>query len=189
MGPLVVRYRISAMAMQLAGRTEMNARFADRLRGLVAARREPFAVSLLSEGVSLEHSEVRGLTLTVLCESAGPDPAYLMFACAPDLLRAEMGLAANAATLTDAAADLIPQWPEVTGFEIQASPGPAQADDLYLAAVEAVRRDQRVSTAFLQRRLQIGYNRALGLVELLEQRGIVSPPDPHGRRKVLAPPP
>ena len=59
-------------------------------------------------------------------------------------------------------------------------------DEHYERAVAIVLRDQRVSTSYLQRRLQIGYNRAARLVERMEAVGIVSPPDDGGRRHVIA---
>ncbi len=66
----------------------------------------------------------------------------------------------------------------------QATPG--EEDEHYERAVAIVLRDQRVSTSYLQRCLQIGYNRAARLVERMEAVGIVSPPDDGGRRHVIA---
>ncbi len=58
--------------------------------------------------------------------------------------------------------------------------------DLYRQAVEIVLNEARCSTSFIQRKLQIGYNRAARLVERMEEEGIVSPPDHRGKREVLA---
>ncbi len=58
-------------------------------------------------------------------------------------------------------------------------------DGLYDEAVEVVRREGKVSTSFIQRRLQIGYNRAARLVERMEAEGLISKPDRVGRREVL----
>jgi uncharacterized protein (UPF0335 family) len=53
-------------------------------------------------------------------------------------------------------------------------------------AVELVRADDgKASVSWLQRRLQVGYNRAASIMELLEQRGIVSTADHAGKRTVL----
>ena len=62
---------------------------------------------------------------------------------------------------------------------------PAQ-NDLFERAVALVRRDQKASTSYLQRRLLIGYNRAADLIERMERAGIVSAPGYNGRRQVLA---
>ena len=58
-------------------------------------------------------------------------------------------------------------------------------DSLYRDAVEIVARERRVSTSYIQRRLQIGYNRAARLVELMEERGLVSTPNHQGKREIL----
>lgn len=58
-------------------------------------------------------------------------------------------------------------------------------DALYRDAVEIVARERRVSTSYIQRRLQIGYNRAARLVELMEERGLVSAPNHQGKREIL----
>jgi DNA segregation ATPase FtsK/SpoIIIE, S-DNA-T family len=56
---------------------------------------------------------------------------------------------------------------------------------LYREAVEVVLRDGKASTSFVQRRLQIGYNRAARLVERMEAEGLVSKADRVGRREIL----
>lgn len=65
--------------------------------------------------------------------------------------------------------------------------GAAGDDDLYEQAVEVVLRDRKCSTSYIQRRLSIGYNKAAGLVEQMEERGVVSPANHVGRREILAP--
>jgi S-DNA-T family DNA segregation ATPase FtsK/SpoIIIE len=61
-------------------------------------------------------------------------------------------------------------------------------DDLYDRAVEIVARDRKASTSYLQRRLNVGYNRAATLVERMEADGVISPPNHAGRREILVPP-
>ena len=61
--------------------------------------------------------------------------------------------------------------------------------DLYDQAVAVVLRDKKDSTSYIQRRLQIGYNRAASLIERMEQEGVVSPANHAGKREILAPPP
>ncbi|MGE3301651.1 MAG: DNA translocase FtsK 4TM domain-containing protein [Hyphomonadaceae bacterium] len=63
--------------------------------------------------------------------------------------------------------------------------GVNSGDDLFDRAVEIVRRDKKVSTSYLQRRLQIGYNRAASLVERLEKEGLISPANHAGKREIL----
>ncbi|TVR98822.1 MAG: DNA translocase FtsK [Rhodospirillales bacterium] len=60
-----------------------------------------------------------------------------------------------------------------------------EQDDLYDEAVALIAREGKASTSFVQRRLQIGYNRAARLVERMEEQGVVSRPDRVGRREVL----
>ena len=62
-------------------------------------------------------------------------------------------------------------------------------DDLYDRAVAVVTRDRKASTSYVQRRLQIGYNRAATLIERMEHEGVVSSANHAGKRDVLAPPP
>ena len=59
-------------------------------------------------------------------------------------------------------------------------------DELYDAAVELVQREQRASTSFVQRHLQIGYNRAARMIERMESEGVVSAPDRVGKREVVS---
>jgi S-DNA-T family DNA segregation ATPase FtsK/SpoIIIE len=58
-------------------------------------------------------------------------------------------------------------------------------DDLYDQAVALVARERKASTSFIQRHLQIGYNRAARLIERMEQEGVVSPANHVGKREVL----
>ncbi len=63
--------------------------------------------------------------------------------------------------------------------------GEDSGDDLYDEAVAIIAREGKASTSFVQRRLQIGYNRAARLIERMEAEGVVSKPDRVGRREVL----
>ncbi|MFN3815628.1 DNA translocase FtsK 4TM domain-containing protein [Brevundimonas sp.] len=65
----------------------------------------------------------------------------------------------------------------------------SSGDDLYDRAVAVVTRDRKASTSYIQRRLQIGYNRAASLIEKMEQEGVVSPANHAGKRDILAGPP
>ncbi|MBP6688746.1 MAG: DNA translocase FtsK 4TM domain-containing protein [Hyphomonadaceae bacterium] len=58
-------------------------------------------------------------------------------------------------------------------------------DELFERAVEIVQRDRKASTSYLQRRLQIGYNRAATLIEKMEKAGIISEANAAGKRDIL----
>jgi DNA segregation ATPase FtsK/SpoIIIE, S-DNA-T family len=57
--------------------------------------------------------------------------------------------------------------------------------DLYEQAVAVVLRDRKASTSYIQRRLQIGYNRAASVMERMENEGIVGPANHAGKRDIL----
>jgi S-DNA-T family DNA segregation ATPase FtsK/SpoIIIE len=67
--------------------------------------------------------------------------------------------------------------------------GEGGANDLYDHAVAVVTRDRKASTSYIQRRLQIGYNRAASLMERMEREGVVGAANHAGKRDILAPPP
>ena len=67
--------------------------------------------------------------------------------------------------------------------------GGGSGDDLYDQAVAVVTRDRKASTSYIQRRLQIGYNRAASLIEKMEREGVVGPANHAGKRDILAGPP
>ena len=58
-------------------------------------------------------------------------------------------------------------------------------DQLYNTAVNLVKSERRASTSFLQRKLQIGYNRAARIIDMMEADGIVSKANHVGKREVL----
>jgi DNA segregation ATPase FtsK/SpoIIIE, S-DNA-T family len=60
-------------------------------------------------------------------------------------------------------------------------------DELYDQAVAVVLRDKKVSTSYVQRRLQIGYNKAASLIERMEQEGLISASNATGKREILVP--
>jgi S-DNA-T family DNA segregation ATPase FtsK/SpoIIIE len=59
------------------------------------------------------------------------------------------------------------------------------ATDLYQQAVQIVLRDQKASTSYIQRRLQIGYNRAASIMERMEHEGVVGQANHAGKREIL----
>ncbi|HLW37176.1 MAG TPA: DNA translocase FtsK, partial [Candidatus Eremiobacteraceae bacterium] len=58
-------------------------------------------------------------------------------------------------------------------------------DQLYDQAVALVCRERKASTSFVQRHLQIGYNRAARIIERMETEGVVSAANHVGKREVL----
>ncbi len=59
------------------------------------------------------------------------------------------------------------------------------ADELYNQALEIIKSEGKASTSFLQRKLQIGYNRAARIIDMMEENGIVSKANHVGKREVL----
>jgi S-DNA-T family DNA segregation ATPase FtsK/SpoIIIE len=62
----------------------------------------------------------------------------------------------------------------------------SESDQLYDQAIQLVARERKCSTSFVQRYLQIGYNRAARIVERMEREGVVSAANHVGKREVLA---
>jgi S-DNA-T family DNA segregation ATPase FtsK/SpoIIIE len=60
-------------------------------------------------------------------------------------------------------------------------------DELYDKALAIIARDRRATTSYIQRRLEIGYNRAARLIERMEEEGVISGPNHQGKREVLLP--
>ena len=58
-------------------------------------------------------------------------------------------------------------------------------DELYESALNIIRSEGKASTSFLQRKLQIGYNRAARIIDMMEDNGIVSKANHVGKRDVL----
>jgi S-DNA-T family DNA segregation ATPase FtsK/SpoIIIE len=71
---------------------------------------------------------------------------------------------------------------EADGFALAESTG----DELYDRAVALVAQERKASTSFIQRHLQIGYNRAARIIEQMEKEGLISEANHVGKREVLA---
>jgi S-DNA-T family DNA segregation ATPase FtsK/SpoIIIE len=72
-------------------------------------------------------------------------------------------------------------------FDAYALGGSGGGDELYDRAVAVVHQHRKASTSFIQRQLQIGYNRAARIVERMEAEGVVSSANHVGKREVLLP--
>jgi len=85
--------------------------------------------------------------------------------------------------------DAVTEDPEEDGddpFSLYGGNGDS-GDDLYDRALAIVARDKKPTVSYLQRRLEIGYNRAAKLIERMEEEGVVSKPNHQGKREVLLP--
>jgi len=60
-----------------------------------------------------------------------------------------------------------------------------EVDQLYNQALDIIRSEGKASTSFLQRKLQIGYNRAARIIDMMEEKGIVTKANHVGKREVL----
>ena len=75
----------------------------------------------------------------------------------------------------------------ILGLGSDSAGGGGSGDELFDQAVAIVARDRKASTSYIQRKLQIGYNRAARLIEQMEEEGMISGPNHVGRREVLLP--
>ncbi|MDR2666866.1 MAG: DNA translocase FtsK 4TM domain-containing protein [Holosporales bacterium] len=58
-------------------------------------------------------------------------------------------------------------------------------DEMYKKAVEIILNEKKCSISYIQRRLQIGYNRAARIIEEMEEKGVISAPNHTGKRDIL----
>ena len=75
---------------------------------------------------------------------------------------------------------------EAEGLSLPGDGDGGESDQLYDQAIALVARERKCSTSFIQRYLQIGYNRAARIVERMEREGVVSSANHVGKREVLA---
>jgi S-DNA-T family DNA segregation ATPase FtsK/SpoIIIE len=68
---------------------------------------------------------------------------------------------------------------------VEGSSNSGNKDELYQAALDIIKSEGKASTSFLQRKLQIGYNRAARIIDMMEDDGIVSKANHVGKRDVL----
>jgi len=60
-----------------------------------------------------------------------------------------------------------------------------ELDELYEEAKQIILNDQKTSISYLQRKLQIGYNRSANIIEQLQEMGVLSAPNSKGQRDIL----
>jgi S-DNA-T family DNA segregation ATPase FtsK/SpoIIIE len=86
--------------------------------------------------------------------------------------------------------DAVTEEPDEEGddpYGLLGSGNGESGDDLYDKALAIVAHERKATTSYIQRRLQIGYNRAATLIERLEADGVISKPNHKGIREVLLP--
>ena len=71
------------------------------------------------------------------------------------------------------------------GEESGLSGDSGEGDEMYKKALEIVINDKKCSISYIQRKLQIGYNRAARIVEKMEAKGVISAPNHTGKREIL----
>ncbi|MFL2770729.1 MAG: DNA translocase FtsK [Rhodospirillaceae bacterium] len=76
---------------------------------------------------------------------------------------------------------------DVPGFSNGVGGNADSGDSLFDQAVAMVARERKASTSFVQRHLQIGYNRAARIIEEMEAQGMIGKPNHVGKREVLLP--
>jgi S-DNA-T family DNA segregation ATPase FtsK/SpoIIIE len=90
--------------------------------------------------------------------------------------RVQMSITANPYAAAGTTADSLPASIPLKQQPLWEEMEKEEGDPLYTEAVDLVRREDRVSVSMLQRKLRIGYTRAARLVDFMEERGIVGPP-------------
>ena len=76
-------------------------------------------------------------------------------------------------------------FPNPSDYILENSNRPGERDDLFETAVRAVSQHDMASASLIQRRLQVGFNRAARLLEQLEEAGVVGPAEGSKPREVL----
>lgn len=88
-------------------------------------------------------------------------------------------------TLTMENGSAVAGTPDQLGAAERMVRGIPQEQALYDQAVMIIRRDQKASVSYLQRCLQLNYNHASAIMEALEKKGVVGPPNHTGKREIL----
>ena len=81
--------------------------------------------------------------------------------------------------------DYIDEITAVSDTDFKSVNSNEEKDELYSKALEIIKKEKKASTSFLQRKLQIGYNRAARIMEMMEKEGIVGQANHVGKREIL----
>ncbi len=74
---------------------------------------------------------------------------------------------------------------EQFGDDTDSYGGDSGGDEMYKKALEIIMNDKKCSISYIQRKLQIGYNRAARIIEEMEEKGVLSAPNHTGKREIL----
>ena len=99
----------------------------------------------------------------------------------------DQGQPAYLDTVTDENAADVSDVPGFAQLESTTGGNTSSGDSLFDQAVAIVARERKASTSFVQRHLQIGYNRAARIIEEMEAQGMIGKPNHVGKREVLLP--
>ncbi len=168
-------FHVTPTSIKLAGgRDALLDRFAARARTFFGDEAQEVRVN--EERLWIERSDERWIRLRCIGTSTR-DGSVILDLCASGDEWDET---------CQAFADLVAQWPEIISHRVVPAFQARQPIEATVAAARAiVIADQRATTAYLQRKLMIGYNTAASIMEQLEQAGVISPPDHDGKRRVL----
>ena len=148
-----------AVASNTDSRVILDQPGAERLLGrgdmLFQAPDAPSAVRL--QGVFVSDNEIQNLVEFWRKQVVGGSP-YAIPGASVDLLKSDIPLK------------------QAAMFE-EMAPEDSNADPLLAEAIDLVRREGRASVSMLQRRMRIGYTRAARIVDMMEDKGIVGPPE------------
>jgi S-DNA-T family DNA segregation ATPase FtsK/SpoIIIE len=86
---------------------------------------------------------------------------------------------------TQGAPDYIDEITTINNSDSSETTPDSETDELYTQALDIIKSEGKASTSFLQRKLQIGYNRAARIIDMMEEKGIVSKANHVGKREVL----
>lgn len=128
----------------------------------------------------------------------GTQPESVIFAARPKIEGTRKGK--HSAKPDDIHRWIEANWPNVPKIELNArqaragwsvwgheAPGQSSDGELFERAVACVRESGKTSVSYVQRQLAITYNRALALMQQLQERGVVTAPDHRGQREILPP--
>ncbi len=99
----------------------------------------------------------------------------------------DQGQPAYLDTVTDEDAADVSDVPGFAQIDSAVGGNTSSGDSLFDQAVAVVARERKASTSFIQRHLQIGYNRAARIIEEMEAQGMIGKPNHVGKREVLMP--
>lgn len=180
----------SKATLEHAGETQESIRYAGR-RPVDKAAKDYIAGGFRCTQLELLWKDRMCFTLNAMSQLKSVTPLDFMKADKGEEETPSAQLAADAALLSGALVELLSDLAMVTGDagetsqqEINMASG-HDVDPAFDDAVQLVKQHQRLSISWIQRMLKIGYNRAARIVEEMEDRKLISPPDDEFKREVI----